>query len=154
VHKKETLKILPDVVPVESVPVVLKLVPQVNVNDDTPLVVITKVIRCPIDPPDALKVQAPVGVMVIIGVTIFTVIVPVEADVDEDAPEVFTNGILPNRFEALNAVIKLPSIAGYFPLEFNFTYCELPLDGINEPGSVMDIKELPLQYLICARSVL
>lgn len=68
-----------EVVPVASVPVFLKFVPKVSVKLDTPLVVMANVSLRPVVPPDALNVQAPVGVIVTMSVVIETVIVPVVA---------------------------------------------------------------------------
>lgn len=68
-------------VPVASVPIVLKFVPQVSVSDVVPDVVIINETKSPAVPPLALNVQAPVGVMVMAEVVIETVIVPVVAGV-------------------------------------------------------------------------
>jgi len=61
----EMQKTFPLEVPDASVPVTLKLVLQVRVKLEVPLVVTMNVHRAPAFPPDALNVQAPVGVMVI-----------------------------------------------------------------------------------------
>lgn len=91
-HKKETPNIFAVVVPVASVPVLLKFVPNVITKLVTPDVVKIKVIRCPTIPPVAFKVIAPVGVQVIIGLVMLTVIVPVVADVGPVAEVVTTVG--------------------------------------------------------------
>lgn len=79
----ETQKTLPLVVPVASVPVTLKFVLQVSVKLEVPLVVMQNVQRAPGFPPEALKVHAAVGVMVITPSPdgIGTEIVPVVAGV-------------------------------------------------------------------------
>jgi hypothetical protein len=95
VHTKQITNVLAETVPVAKVAVVLKFVPNVKTRLVVPLVVITKATSCAIPPPLALKVQAPVGVTVIIAVVIGTVMVPVLAEVAEDEPNKFTavNGV-------------------------------------------------------------
>lgn len=78
-QRKVTANILPVVVPVANVPTDLKLVPKVSTNEEAPEVVMMNVTSCPATPPEALNVQAPVGVIVITDVTMLTVIVPVVA---------------------------------------------------------------------------
>lgn len=78
---KFTEKTFAVVVPVASVPAALKLVPNVKTNELVPLVVTTNVVLLPAMPPEALNVQAPVGVMVKTDVFIVTVIVPEAAGV-------------------------------------------------------------------------
>jgi len=92
-HLKLTEKNLALTVPVASVPTFLKLVPQVKTNDVVPDVVIANVTICPVTPPLALNVQAPVGVIVITLLVIGTVIVPLVAGVaaDSELPP-FANG--------------------------------------------------------------
>lgn len=68
------------VVPVASVPAFLNPVPHVSVKLAAPLVVMAKVTSCPTVPPLALKVQAPVGVIVRTRVVaMFAVMAPVVA---------------------------------------------------------------------------
>ena len=74
-----TAKNLALVVPVAKVPVFLKFVPHVSVKLVTPLVVMANVVICPATPPEALKVQAPVGVIVSTARSIVAVIAPVVA---------------------------------------------------------------------------
>lgn len=79
----DTQNVLAVVVPVASVAVTLKLVLQVSVKLDVPLVVTMNVQRAPAFPPEPLNVQAPVGVIVVTPspLGIVTVIVPVVAEV-------------------------------------------------------------------------
>jgi hypothetical protein len=63
-HRKESAKTFPLVVPVDSVPVVLKLVEKVSVNDVVPLVVITIVPASPAVQFVALSVSVCAGVKV------------------------------------------------------------------------------------------
>lgn len=81
IHLNVTAKNLALVVPVAKVPVFLKFVPHVSVKELVPLVVIANVTNCPVTPPEALNVQAPVGVIVMTEVVMLTVIVPVVAEV-------------------------------------------------------------------------
>ena len=78
-HTNVTEKYRAAVVPVASVPVFRKLVPHVKTRLVVPTVVIANVQRCPAAPPEALNVQAPVGVIVRTPSPIATVIVPVVA---------------------------------------------------------------------------
>jgi len=63
-HMNETTNTFPEVVPVESVPVVLKFVENVSTNDDVPLVVTIRLACCPAVQFEALIVSAWAGVRV------------------------------------------------------------------------------------------
>ena len=79
-HTNDTVKTFPGAVPVLSVPVVLKFVPQVSVKAEVPAVVITNTQRCPAVPPEALNLHEPVGVIVMTVMFVSTVVmVPVVA---------------------------------------------------------------------------
>ena len=64
-----------------TTPLLRKFVPNVTLNDETPLVVITNVVSDPVTPPLAFSVQFPVGTKVLTESFIGTVIVPVVAGV-------------------------------------------------------------------------
>ena len=80
-YTNDTVNTTPDTVPVDRVPVDLNAVPHVRVYDVVPAVVTTNVHVAPATPPLALNVQAAVGVIVITGVVMLTVIAPVVAGV-------------------------------------------------------------------------
>ena len=137
VHKKETANIFAVVVPVAKVAVDLKFVPHVSTNELTPDVVTTNVARCPVTPPLPLKVQAPDGVIVIIGVVMLTVIVPVVADVAADEPALLANGNTPVTL-VVRSMLPARSALRIAPVRDSFEYAILPAKSAFKIAPVKD----------------